>query len=163
MKGLRDRLWHFLQAHRVLTVAVTAADGQPSAAALFYVADAKLRLYVVSDPASRHGQAMLAGGAVAGTVQRDEQQWHELQGVQFRGGCRQLDGLARARAWQLYVTRFPFLMLENQVLTAALAKTAIWCLEPEWIRLIDNRLGFGHKEEWHRHRRPAGGAPAPSA
>ena len=162
MKGIRDRLWHFLQAHRVLTVAVTAEDGQPYAAALFYVVDKDLRFYVLSDPSSRHGQALLARAEVAGTVQRDEQQWHEIQGVQFRGRCRQLDGAARARAWQLYVARFPFLVLENRVLTAALAQTALWRIEPEWMRLIDNRLGFGHKEEWHRHRRPAAaGTPLP--
>lgn len=157
MKGIRPRLLAFLRAHRVLTVAVTAADGQPYAAALFYVVDEKLRFYVVSDPATRHGQAMLARGVVAGTVQRDEQQWHEIQGVQFRGGCRQLDGRERARAWLLYVARFPFVASGNVVLTGALAKTALWEIEPEWMRLIDNRLGFGHKEEWHRHR-PAHGA-----
>ena len=153
MKGIRDRLLNFLQAHRVLTVAVVATDGQPYAASLFYVVDKDLRFYVLSDPATWHGQALLARADVAGTVQRDQQQWHETQGVQFCGCCRPLDGPARARAWQLYLARFPFLMLENQVLTAALARTALWRIEPEWMRLIDNRLGFGHKEEWHRHRR----------
>lgn len=153
MKGLRQRLGAFLRAHRVLNVAVTAADNTPYAAALFYAVDAQLRFYVVTDPATRHGQAMLARGTVAGTVQRDEQQWHEIQGVQFCGTCRQLTGAARARAWALYATRFPFVATGDVLLTAALLKTALWRIEPEWVRLIDNRLGFGHKEEWHRHRR----------
>ena len=153
MKGFRPRLLAFLRAHRVLTVAVAEPDDTPYAAALFYAVDPQLRFYVVSDPATRHGTAMLARGTVAGTVQRDEQQWHEIQGVQFRGPCRQLTGAARNRAWALYVTRFPFVATGDVLLTAALMKTALWCIEPEWVRLIDNRLGFGHKEEWHRHRR----------
>jgi uncharacterized protein YhbP (UPF0306 family) len=95
---------------------------------------------------------MAAPGIVAGTVQRDEQQWHQLQGVQFHGPCRRLEGRARNRAWLLYVARFPFLESGNLVLTGALARTAIWEIAPDWLRLIDNRLGFGHKEEWHRHR-----------
>lgn len=152
MKGLRPRLLSFLRAHQVLTLAAVDDAGQPVAAALFYVVDDKLRLYVVTDPATRHGQAMLARGIVAGTAQRDQQQWHEIQGVQFRGTCRQLDGAARRRGWALYTARFPFLLLGSQVLTAALAKTALWQIEPDWMRLIDNRLGFGHKEEWRRHR-----------
>jgi uncharacterized protein YhbP (UPF0306 family) len=27
---------------------------------------------------------------------------------------------------------------------------ALWRIEPAWMRLIDNRRGFGHKEEWTR-------------
>jgi len=151
-KGIRERLLAFLQAHRVLTVAVCDGEGQPHAAALFYAVDKKLRFYVVTDPSSQHGTAMLARGVVSGTVQRDEQQWHEIQGVQFRGSCRQLDGAERVKAWALYTARFPFVASGSLLLTAALTRTAMWRIEPEWMRLIDNRIAFGHKEEWQRHR-----------
>ncbi len=152
MKGIRDRLLAFLREHKVLTLAVIDAGGHPHAAALFYVVDDELCFYVVTDPATRHGEAMLANHSVAGTVQLDRQEWHEIQGVQFRGRCRQLTGDERTRAWELYVARFPFLLQGNVTLTGALAKTAMWCVEPEWMRLIDNRLGFGHKEEWTRQK-----------
>jgi len=155
MKGIRNRLLAFLRAHRVLTVAVTDPGGAPHAAALFYAVDDRLRFYVVSDPGTRHGMAMSARGVAAGTVHRDEQEWHEIQGVQFYGAARQVEGVERAKAWVLYTTRFPFVALGNLVLTAPLAQTAMWVIEPEWMRLIDNRLGFGHKEEWRRHRRPS--------
>jgi uncharacterized protein YhbP (UPF0306 family) len=154
-KGIRERLLVFLRAHRVLTAAVCDGEGAPHAAALFYAVDEKLRFYVVTDPSSQHGMAMLARGVVAGTVQRDEQQWHEIQGVQFRGACRQLEGRERVKAWVLYTARFPFVASGSLVLTAALARTAMWRIEPEWMRLIDNRIAFGHQEEWRRHRRPA--------
>jgi uncharacterized protein len=150
MKGIRERLLAWLRQHQVVTVAVTDADGQPCAAALFYAVDEELRLYVMTDPATRHGQAMLATGEVAGTVQLDRQQWHEIQGVQFRGRCRPLGGEERGQAWELYTARFPFLQRGDAALTRELAKTAMWRVEPTWMRLIDNRLGFGHKEEWTR-------------
>lgn len=153
MKGIRERLLVFLRAHRVLTLAVSEAGSEPYAAALFYVVDEKLRFYAVTDPTTRHGAAMLAQEKVAGTVQRDEHEWHEIQGVQFTGSCRQVEGVGRLKAWGLYTTRFPFVASGNVVLTSALARTAMWVIEPEWVRLIDNRLGFGHKEEWRRHRR----------
>jgi uncharacterized protein len=152
VKEIRDRLLAFLRDHKVLTLAVNDAGNQPYAAALFYVVDDELRFYVLTDPGTRHGQAMLVQPAVAGTVQRDRQEWREIQGVQFRGQGRQLAADDRSRAWELYVAQYSFLLSGNAKLTAALAKTAMWCIEPEWMRLIDNRLGFGHKEEWTRAR-----------
>ncbi len=152
MKGLRSRLLAFLHRHQVLTLAVTTAPAQPHAAALFYAVDEQLRFYVVTDPETAHGQAMAAGKLLAGTIQADQQQWHQVQGVQFHARCEQLSSRARRKGWDLYTVRFPFL-LTNPVLTSALAKTALWRITPDWIRLVDNRLGFGHKEEWRRHRR----------
>jgi len=145
---VRERLLRFFREHQVLTLAVTEADGRACAAALFYGVDDDLRFYVVTDPGTRHGQAMLANPVVAGTVQRDRQQWREIQGVQFRGLCQQLGGTARAWAWEIYAARFRFLQQPNAILTRELAGTAMWGIEPTWIRLIDNQAGFGHKEEW---------------
>ena len=145
---MRERLLKFVRECQVLTLAVTEADGSPYAAALFYAVDDELRFHVVTNVATRHGKAMLANPAVAGTNQRDRQQWHEILGVQFRGVCRQLGGADRARAWEIYRARFPFLQQPDAALTRELANTAMWRIEPTWIRLIDNRAGFGHKEEW---------------
>jgi uncharacterized protein YhbP (UPF0306 family) len=150
---VRDRLLRFLREHQVLTLAVTEADGSAYAAALFYAVDDELRLHVVTDPATRHGKAMLANSSVAGTIQSDRQHWHEILGVQFRGICRQLEGTDRARAWEIYSARFPFLQQPNAILTGELANTAMWRIDTTWIRLIDNRLGFGHKNEWTRPAR----------
>jgi uncharacterized protein len=145
---VHERLLKFLRDHQVLTLAVTEPDGSPHAAALFYATDEELRIYLVTDPETRHGQAMLANPSVAGTIQRDRQQWHEIRGVQFRGLCQQLGGAERSRAWEIYSARFPFLQQPNATLTRELANTAMWRIDPTWIRLIDNQIGFGHKEEW---------------
>ncbi len=147
---MRERLLKFLREHQVLTLAVVEADGSPYAAALFYAVDEELQLYLVTDPATRHGKAMLANSSVAGTIQRDRQRWHEIQGVQFRGVCHPLEDASRGRAWEIYSVRFPFLQQPNAILTRELANTAMWRIDTAWIRLIDNRISFGHQEEWTR-------------
>jgi hypothetical protein len=146
----RDRLADFLRAHTVLTLAVTNSDGTPYAAALFYAVDEDLLLYVLTDPATQHGRAMLACDAVAGTIQADGQPWESITGVQFRGRCRPLSGEKQAKASKIYTAKFRFLRQENPTLSSALARTELWCIETDWIRLIDNRLRFGHHEEWTR-------------
>jgi uncharacterized protein YhbP (UPF0306 family) len=153
MKTTQRRILRFLHSHRVLIVAITGDHGQPHAAALFYAVDENLRLYVLTDPVTRHGRAMLLEGRVAGTVQRDRQDWRKIQGVQLHGRCWLLKSGARDRAWTQFVRRFPFLNHGNVKLRLALEKTALWAIEPDWMRLINNRLGFGHKQEWTRRRR----------
>ena len=140
---MRERLLKFLHEHQVLTLAVTEEDGTPYAAALFYAVDDELRFHVVTDPTTRHGKAMLANPSVAGTIQLDRQHWHEIQGIQFRGICRQLESTERTRAWEIYSARFPFLQQPNAILTRELTNTATWRIDTTWIRLMDNRINFG--------------------
>ena len=138
----------FLREHQVLTLAVLEADGSPYAAALFYAVDDELRFHVVTDATTRHGKAMVANPSVAGTIQLDRQHWREIRGVQFRGICRQLGTAEQARAWEIYSVRFPFLQQPDAILTREVVNTAMWRIDTTWIRLIDNQIGFGHKEEW---------------
>ncbi|UQA93908.1 hypothetical protein [Streptomyces halobius] len=107
-------------------------------------------LYFVSATTTRHGRALAEPGArVAFTAQKDGQEWSGLTGLQGRGGCRPLSGAERAAGWRVYTERFPFVEASEQ-LRAALERTTLWELRPDWLRLIDNGQGFGHKEEWRR-------------
>ncbi|WP_405743673.1 pyridoxamine 5'-phosphate oxidase [Streptomyces sp. NBC_01525] len=139
-----------LAAHTTLTLAYTDDDG-PQACAVLYApggdASAPL-LYFVTAHSTRHGRALARPGArVAFTAQRDGQEWSGLTGLQGRGGCRELTGAARAGGWAAYTGRFPFVAGDER-LRAALERTALWELRPDWLRLIDNGRGFGHKQEW---------------
>ncbi len=150
-----ERLVAFLRQHRVLTLAVVEPQGTPYAAALFYALDhPPLRLYVLTGAHTRHGRALRHSARVAGTVQRDRQEWRSIQGVQFTGTCRPLEGEERDRAWRVYTARFTFLRRPPPALARALLRVELWSIEPDWVRLIDNRLGFGHKEEWGARFRP---------
>ncbi|MFB7632889.1 pyridoxamine 5'-phosphate oxidase [Streptomyces sp. NPDC056149] len=140
-----------LDAHSTVTLAYADADG-PQACAVLYAAgeaaDGTPALYFVTATSTRHGRALGEPGArVAFTVQRDGQEWSGLTGIQGRGGCRPLNGDERDAGWRVYAARFPFVAADER-LRAALERTALWELRPDWLRLIDNTQGFGHKEEW---------------
>ncbi|MEU9121185.1 pyridoxamine 5'-phosphate oxidase [Streptomyces sp. NPDC048506] len=111
-------------------------------------------LYFVTAATTRHGRALAepGGARVAFTAQRDGQEWSELTGLQGRGRCRMLTGAERAAGWRIYSERFPFVGGSGR-LRAALERTALWELRPDWLRLIDNGQGFGHKEEWPQRQR----------
>lgn len=141
---MKTRLREFLREHQVLTLAVTG----PYAAAVFYAVDDELNLYFVSDPGTRHAGAILADNRVAGTIHRDPQHWQEIRGVQWTGRCYRLEGLERTAGWALFLKRLELRAAAQ--LAPALAKVDLWKIVPEWMRLIDNTQGFGHKAEWHR-------------
>ncbi|GAU68894.1 pyridoxamine 5'-phosphate oxidase [Streptomyces sp. NBRC 110611] len=115
------------------------------------------RLYFVTAVTTRHGRALAGPGGAGGpggarvafTAQRDGQEWSGLTGLQGRGRCRVLTGAERAVGWRVYTERFPFVEASDQLRTA-LERTTLWELRPDWLRLIDNGKGFGHKEEWQR-------------
>ncbi|GFE15935.1 hypothetical protein Sgleb_39820 [Streptomyces glebosus] len=126
------------------------AAGGAAGAAGGLEAGAGPALYFVTATTTRHGRALAEPGTrVAFTAQRDGQEWSGLTGLQGRGRCRPLTGAERAAGWQVYIERFPFVAASDR-LRAALERTTLWELRPDWLRLIDNGQGFGHKEEWSR-------------
>lgn len=152
-----ERLWAFLQAHNTMTVATVGPAGEPQAAAVFYAADRNLNLYFLSSPNSRHSQNLLREPRVAATIQADGQQWQEIQGLQIEGSACPVEGSRQIiHAWRVYAGRFPFLkgLVDGavnripQVLRGPVANSRFYVLEPNWIRLIDNRQAFGYKIEW---------------
>lgn len=144
---LRARLLTFLQAHRALTLAYQDAQGV-AACALWYAVNEQLTLYFMSALSTRHGTALAQGGEVAFTVHKDEQPWQEIQGVQGRGACTLVSPTAREAVWALYQQRFPFVAQAPPEIERALQQAPLWQITPHWLRLIDNRRGFGFKEEW---------------
>ncbi len=155
MTELRQFLQAFLAHHNTITLATVDAAGAPHAAAVFYAADDALNLYFLSSPNSRHSVNLARQPLVAATIQADNQAWQTIQGVQVEGTAQMVDGATElVRVVQVYVRRFDFLrgLLDGAasgpaVLRGPLASSRFYVLQPNWIRLIDNSQGFGHKEE----------------
>lgn len=146
--GLRARIEAFLDAHHVMTLATAGAAG-PWAAAVFYASEG-IALYFISSPESRHSLDIEAGGAVAATIQGECADWREIRGIQLEGPAQRLAGAARARAALCYGRKLPLvanLASAPAEIAAALARIEWYQVTPRRIRLIDNTLGFGHKEE----------------
>jgi uncharacterized protein YhbP (UPF0306 family) len=160
--GLEVRIRELLSAQSTLTLATCGADG-PWAAAVFFASDDDLNLYFVSDPRTRHGRDLLALGRCAGAVQPDCDHWGDIRGVQLEGAVCVLDGDARDRALQCYLTKFPRIRRlyehpndDGEALIASrLRQASLFRLVPERIRLIDNGRGFGFKAELRPHATPS--------
>ncbi len=136
----------FLQEHQTLTLATVGPDGTPHAAALFYAYTEDLRLIFLSAPDTQHAQHIGNSAPVAVTIQADGQDWRRIIGLQLHG----IAGPADENARRIYLARFSFIA-RTESLVQLLRGVRFYVIMPTWVRLIDNRLGFGHKQEWHFH------------
>ena len=143
---LAARVAAFLAAHQVMTLATQDAGG-PWAAAVFYACDG-LDLLFLSSPSTRHARALAADARAAVTIQRDDAPWSEITGVQAEGRVLPLHGALADDARRLYAGRFPFVGRDAPApIAAALQRVHWYRFQPRRLLLIDNRLGFGHREE----------------
>jgi hypothetical protein len=144
---LRSRVLAFLGEHHVMTLATVGADG-PWAAAVFYAHD-DLKLYFLSAPTSRHAQHLTADPRAAATIQRDYDDWPGIRGLQLEGTVREVAREDEARVRALYQERYPLIGGGAGVprkLLEALDRIRWYTFVPENIYLIDNTLGFAHRE-----------------
>ncbi len=145
----------FVDEIATLTLA-TSHDNKPWAATVFFVADKRFNLYFVSDHRTQHGHDIKANDQVAATIDPDCDNWHDVRGLQVRGRISVVDGVERAKALLLYLTKFPQIDAlfaspanEHEETIATRLKAAnIYKITPEMIRVIDNEQGFGHREEF---------------
>ncbi len=128
-----------------MTLATTGADGDPHAAPVYFAADTDLTLYFFSAPDSQHGQDLRHNPRAAAAIYPECFGWEDIRGLQLRGLVMRLDrGPAWEAAWAVYVAKFPFVA----ALKVIVAMNELYAFRPRWIRLVDNRRGFGFKQEW---------------
>jgi uncharacterized protein YhbP (UPF0306 family) len=153
--ALRARIGEVLARQATVTLATTGADGRPWAATVFFASDAALNLYFVTDPRTRHGRDLVAGGRVAGAIQPDVHTWDDVLGVQLEGCAVVLEGPARDTALACYLAKFPDVQRlfdaprndGERLIGERLRRTAFWAVQPSFVRLVDNARGFGWKGE----------------
>ena len=144
---LKARVLSLLGEHHVMTLATGGAAG-PWAAAVFYAHD-DLRLYFLSAPTSRHAVNLAAEPRVAATIQRDYDDWPGIRGLQLAGTVRQVAAADEARVRTLYQQRYPLVgggAGVPRAIMEALNKIRWYEFVPDDIHLIDNTLGFAHRE-----------------
>lgn len=132
---LLDSLW-------TLVLAVDLESGGAHSAPLYFVRGEGFALYWLSSPASLHSREIARTGAAAAAVFRPCRKWADLRGVQIRG---QAAVVRKSRGViEKYKTKFNL----GSELDPVITRSRLYRLEPRWMRLIDNRRGFGWNMEW---------------
>ena len=130
------RIVDFIKRHHVLTLATVSCEGEPYCAACFYAYDKERnRLIFTSDDTTTHAQQMLQNRSVACGITLETRIVGKVQGAQICGIAERGNDTDKAT----YIKRFPY---------AAVAPLNIWAVEPTFIKLTDNTLGFGKKLIW---------------
>ncbi len=129
----------FLQTHHVMTLATTV-DGIPWCAQCFYLFVPEWRsLLFTSDRDTRHSSEALRNPLVAGSILLETEAIGKIQGIQLTGILEEATGSMGSEATFRYLKRFPY---------AVLAKSTMWILRMQYVKMTDNRLGFGKKQIW---------------
>lgn len=129
----------FLCEHTVMSVAVYA-NGMLRAASVFYCLERGApRLLYYSDPSTQHGRLSTANPRMAATIARQETDAAAIRGLQLYGTTELLQAEAAESARATFAAAFP---------AVDIVPAPIWAFTPSEAKLVDNRLGFGHKELW---------------
>ena len=104
---LRERVLAYLDQRTVLNLATSGPAGL-WASAVLYVNDGTT-LYFTSVATTRHGENMLATGAVAGTISDECREYSQMKGLQLEGNVAHVDDPRELRrVVAAYLARFPF-------------------------------------------------------
>lgn len=143
MNNPEPRIVDFINEHHILTLAV-CRDNIPWCATCFYVyLKDENRFVFTSDPETRHIRDIMdvTQSKVAGTIALETRIVGKIRGIQFSGSMRLMDDQELKRAKNAYLKKFPIARLMSTL--------NLWCLEPDYIKMTDNRLGFGKKLIWN--------------
>jgi uncharacterized protein YhbP (UPF0306 family) len=136
-----QRILDFIAEHHVLTLAVSN-NNQPWCATCFYTYLPALNLFVfTSDHDTRHIRDVVTSEnyEVAGAIALETRITGKIRGIQFRGLIHELNGQELKLGKAAYLKSFPI---------ARLATLHLWGVVPDYIKMTDNRLGFGKKLIW---------------
>jgi uncharacterized protein YhbP (UPF0306 family) len=134
-----SKVIRFFRKHHVLTIATTV-ENEPWCASCFYVyLEEENALVFTSDYDTRHGQEFLRNSLVAGSVVLETLIIGKIRGIQFQGIISEPQDDLLKKVKTAYLKRFP---------VAALMDTRLWIVRLTYIKMTDNRLGFGKKLIW---------------
>ena len=140
---IEKRITDFIKEHHVLTLAVSN-NNIPYCANCFYVYSEEDKMLIfTSDKDTRHISDSENNTKVAASIVLETKQVGKIQGLQINRKLIELKNDILKKANKLYLKKYPY---------AILAKTNMWGINLEYIKMTDNRLGFGKKLIWESHQ-----------
>ncbi len=141
MKAVDKQILSFIRKHHILTLA-TSGDNKPYCCTCFYAYIAEKNLFIfTSEYDTQHIRLALKQPAVAGNIALETRIVGKIRGIQFTGKITEMKDNDLTEARKAYLRKFPYVR-------PFLKDTPFWGLTPDFIKLTDNRLGFGTKLIW---------------
>ena len=140
----KEKISDFLSAESTLTLATLNGAAAVHACDLFFVHDDELSLYFISGPETSHTLNVAEQGKVAVTVHRSTWEWIDIVGIQIHGIVETVPSESVSLIWELYRSKFKF----ADEFKKEIARSIWFRIVPGWIRLIDNSVRFGYREEF---------------
>jgi uncharacterized protein len=136
------RIINFLKKHHVLNLA-TSVENKPWCCSCFYsFIEDEMTLILTSDDETRHAREFFKNPNIAGSVHLETWIIGKIKGIQFSGTIELAEGDKIDKARKSYLKSFPFAVLMN---------TTLWILKIDFIKMTDNKFGFGKKLIWERN------------
>lgn len=143
MSPLPEKMVRLIEKHHVFTLATSGSRG-PWCASCFYVYDVVNNVFIfTSEMQTRHVSEATSEPRVSGCIALETSIIGKLRGLQFSGIMASAAGHPKIQAKKLYIKRFPYSL-------PFIGSSPFFLLFPEFIKMTDNRLGFGTKLIWDK-------------
>lgn len=141
MSPIPERIFNFISEHHILTLAVSTGNGSWCATCFYVYLHDQNRFIFTSDPRTRHIREVVKNNnySVSGTIALETKMVGKIRGIQFSGNLTNIRGEELKSAKKAYLNAFPI---------ARFSRLHLWGLTPDFIKMTDNRLGFGKKMIW---------------
>jgi uncharacterized protein len=145
---MEARITRFLKRHHVLTLSSVSDQGSWTAHCFYAFMQDQQSLVFTTDSGTRHGSEMLKNPNVSAGIMLETRVIGKIRGIQLTGRAIPLAITAQTESIRevrtAYLKRFPY---------ALAMKLDLWVLTIDYVKMTDNRLGFGKKLEWKREVR----------
>ncbi len=134
-----EKLIRFIREHHVLTLA-TCANGQPYCCSCFYAYNEEQNIFVVkTNDNTRHNAEIEANPQIGASIVLETKEIGKIQGLQLTGRAVYYHGDQLGPARKTYLKQYPY---------AIASPGEYLAIEPDFMKLTDNRFGFGKKLIW---------------
>jgi uncharacterized protein YhbP (UPF0306 family) len=130
------KLVEFIKEHHLLTVGTTVNDIPYCFHCFYAYLEDEKKLVFTSSEDTKHVQDAKQNPIVSAGIGLETKDVTKIQGAQIVGEMYQPEGELKKLASKRYMKRFPF---------AKLMKTNLWIMDITYVKMTDNRLGFGKK------------------
>jgi uncharacterized protein len=138
---LDSRIVDYIIKNNTLTIATTH-KGKPYCAICFYAWCTKRNLFIfLSHTTTRHVEELMKEPNVAGSIVNKPASIAEIKGLQFTGMVISPEKSILSDLKKTYLKLFP---------VARLFGANFFAIEPNFLKMTDNTLGFGKKIIWNK-------------